>query len=198
MTLPIIVDLKTKQILINTNGTLILPGEPALEIPKVNPYLAGIIMKTKGIRISDIKNGKCIPLFELLEGIPCTCHLHWALLWCDVTPVQGKGKQIIELQKLINESLDGVSFTFKSLVNFSEQIFQEIEILIIGCESKNDIHRYEEDREMYENCNTVIEMIDGGFWEIFSKNINWIEELSKKYKEVEFINSDGTPWLPIK
>jgi hypothetical protein len=38
-------------------------------------------MKTKGIRISDIKDGKCIPLSELLETIPDETQFFWAWLW---------------------------------------------------------------------------------------------------------------------
>ena len=147
-------------------------------------------MNIKGLRISDIKDGKCIPLSELLEGIPYANQLHWALLWCDATPIKEKGKQIIELEKKVNESIDGLPCTFESLVDFSNKIFQEIEILIIGCRIQENIHRYKEDQKMYETCDIVIEMIDGGFWEIFSKEIGWIDRLAKKYKEIEFIMPD--------
>lgn len=43
---------------------------------------------------------------------------------------------------------------------------------------------------MYETCDIVIEMIDGGFWEIFSKDIAWIDRLAKKYKKIEFLTPD--------
>lgn len=147
-------------------------------------------MNIKGLRISDIKDGKCIPLSELLEDIPHTNHLHWALLWCDATPIKEKGKEIIALEKRVNESIDGLSCTFESLVGFSNKIFQEIEILIVGCRFKENVHRYKEDQEMYETCDIVIEMIDGGGWEIFSKDISWIDRLAKKYKEIQFIMPD--------
>ncbi|VHO02128.1 hypothetical protein [Candidatus Rhabdochlamydia sp. T3358] len=48
-------------------------------------------MKTKGIRISDIKDGKCISLSELLENIPNEKQFFWALLWLDVTPLKDEG-----------------------------------------------------------------------------------------------------------
>lgn len=147
-------------------------------------------MNTKGLRISDIKDGKCIPLSEVLENVPYANQLNWALLWCDVTPIKEEGKPIIELQKKINESKDGFPCTFESLVDLSKRVFQEIEMLIIGCRIKNNLHRYEEDQKMYETCDIVIEMIDGGFWEIFSKDINWIDRLAKKYKAIEFLRPD--------
>jgi hypothetical protein len=138
-------------------------------------------MNTKGIRISDIKDGKCIPLSEVLTNIPYANQLTWALLWFDVTPIKKEGQLIIELQKKVNESEEGFLCTFEVSTELSRKIFQEIEILIIGCKTREHIHRYEEDQEMYETCDTVIEMIDGGSWEIFSKNISWVDQLARKY-----------------
>lgn len=147
-------------------------------------------MNTKGIRISDLKNGKCIPLFELLRDIPDPNQFNWSLLWFDVTAVDKEGEFIFEQREKINSSEKGINCTFASLIELSEKIFQEIEVLIIGCKIKKDLHRYNEDQMMYETCDIVIEMIDGGFWEIFSKNTNWIDQLAKKYEKVEFISTN--------
>ena len=40
-----------------------------------------------------------------------------------------------------------------------------------GSDEKEDIHRYISDQEMYETCDVVIEMIDGGFWQGNCKKI---------------------------
>ena len=61
---------------------------------------------------------------------------------------------------------------------------------IIACKVKEHLHRYKEDQRMYENCDIVVEMIDGGSWEIFSKNTPWIDRLAKKYNQVEFLKPD--------
>ena len=137
-------------------------------------------MNTQGLRISDIKDGKCIPLSEVLADIPYASQLNWELLWLDVTPIKREGKAITELQKKVNKSENGLPCDFKLLVELSGKIFQEIEILIIGCKVKEHLHRYKEEQKMYQSCDIVIEMIDGGCWEIFSKNINWIDRLAKK------------------
>jgi hypothetical protein len=147
-------------------------------------------MKTKGIRISDIKDGKCIPLSGLLENISDEMQFLWALLWLDVTSIKNDGKYFVELQKKINQSEDGLLITFESLLETSKKIFQEINLTIIACKTKENLHRYKEDREMYETCDIVIEMIDGGFWEVFSKNIQWIDQLAKKFQNIEFLTSD--------
>ncbi len=43
---------------------------------------------------------------------------------------------------------------------------------------------------MYETCDIVIEMIDGGGWEVFSQNLDLIELLSSRYRDVEFLDAD--------
>lgn len=81
-------------------------------------------MKTKGIRISDIKDGKCIPLGELLETISDETQFFWAWLWLDVTPLENEGHYLVELQKKINQSEDGLTMGCKLLryrANFSEK-----------------------------------------------------------------------------
>jgi len=56
-------------------------------------------MKTKGIRISDVKDDKCIPLTELLENIPNQKQFFWALLWLDVMPLENEGEYLMALEK---------------------------------------------------------------------------------------------------
>jgi hypothetical protein len=154
-------------------------------------------MKSKGIRISDIKNGKCIPLSNLLETIQDEKQFFWAWLWLDVTPLKNEGQYVIELQKKINQSKGGLTATFESISETSKKIFQEIDLTIIACKTKENIHRYKEDKEMYETCDIVIEMIDGGFWEIFSKNVAWINQLAEKFQNIEFLTSDFQNKKPV-
>ncbi|MDX8430653.1 MAG: hypothetical protein SNF33_02435 [Candidatus Algichlamydia australiensis] len=147
-------------------------------------------MSTKGIRISDLKENKCIPLREILAEIPNASQPNWALLWLDVTPLDSSGSFFIELENKVNKSKNGFPCTFETLFEISKKIFQEIEVLIIGCSNKGNIHRYKDDQKMYETCDIVIEMIDGGFWEIFSKDTKWIDRLAKKYEKVELLTPD--------
>lgn len=147
-------------------------------------------MENRGIRISDTKNGKCIPFLEILENIDDGNEFKWAALWLDVTPKKNEGKYIIDLERKINESENGLFFSFNELKELSNKFFQEIELTIIGSTLKENLHRYKEDRNMYEMCDVVIEMIDGGFWEIFSKNKNLISRLNEKYQNTEILTSD--------
>ena len=147
-------------------------------------------MKTTGIRISDIKDGKCISLNKILQNISDETQFFWALLWLDVTPLKNEGKYLIALQKKTNQSENGLIVTFDLLIEISNKIFQEIDITIIACKTKETIHRYKKDREMYEICDMVIEMIDGGCWEVFSKNMTLIDQLANKFQVIELLASD--------
>jgi hypothetical protein len=147
-------------------------------------------MSTRGIRISDIKDGKCIRLRDLLLQIRHPSEFFWALLWLDGTPKENEGKYLAELQKQVNQSKNGLFLEFESLQIISEKFFQEIEITVIGSKRKENLRRYEEDREMYECCEIVIEMIDGGFWEVFSHNGELINQLEKKFQDTELLTSD--------
>ena len=56
-------------------------------------------MKTKGIRISDIKEAKCITFSEILSYIKNGQKFYWSILWLDITPLKNEGEYIIQLEK---------------------------------------------------------------------------------------------------
>ena len=64
-------------------------------------------------------------------------------------------------------------------------------------EIRHSLELNKEDKEMYETCDIVIEMIDGGFWEIFSKNVAWINQLAEKFQNIEFLTSDFQNKKPV-
>ena len=61
---------------------------------------------------------------------------------------------------------------------------------MIGCNNNKLLHHYETDKEMYETCDIVIEMIDSGYWEVFSKDKTLIDKLAKKFKDTQFLEPD--------
>ena len=63
-------------------------------------------------------------------------------------------------------------------------------MIVIASKNKENLHRYKEDREMYETCDIVIEMIDGGYWEIFSKDKLIIDKMATKFNDIKFLTSD--------
>ena len=63
-------------------------------------------------------------------------------------------------------------------------------MVLIGDQNVNRLHRYDSDEEMYESCDHVIEMIDSGYWEIFSKDQTLIARLAAKFKHTECLDTD--------
>jgi hypothetical protein len=148
-------------------------------------------MTSSGIRISDdLNNVISVKLQDILEEIQEGFLFNWSILFFDAKGHLGEGKSIIDFGKKINNSEKGLFVSWEELNLLSKKLDEIIDIIIIGCKDKTLLHRYKEDREMYETCDVVIEMFDSYFWEIFSKDIKLINILAKKFKKIEFLAPD--------
>jgi Txe/YoeB family toxin of Txe-Axe toxin-antitoxin module len=145
-------------------------------------------MKIKGIRISDKKNNiVSVELPDILLEISNGNSLYWSVLYLYATGSLGENKSMLALEEQIKNSERGLCISWDELNNLAKKFWDLIDITIIGCNDKSLIKRYNDDQKMRETCNTVIEMIDSGCWEVFSKDEKLIERLSQKYKNIEFI-----------
>ena len=77
--------------------------------------------------------------------------------------------------------------SWEDLNSLSKKFYQIFDITLIGCRDIDLIKRYQNDEEMYNTCDIVIEMIDSGCWEVFSKDRHLIYKLANKFKEIEFL-----------
>lgn len=116
--------------------------------------------------------------------------LNWALLWLDVMPKREYGEYIIDLEPKINKSPNGLSCSWDFLLELAPKFYQEIDLLMIGSKSIQNLHRYKDAQEMYETCDLVVQMIDGGFWEIFSSDPQLIAKLKTQFQETEPLDVD--------
>lgn len=146
-------------------------------------------MITKGIRISDIKNGMCVPFYEILEEINNGSELYWSILFLFAHGFIGGNKGIPDFKQVRN-SEKGLIISWIELNSLARRFEQIIDLTLIGCKDLNLLHRYEEDQTMYETCDITIEMIDGGYWEVFSQDGSLIARLAKKFKEIIFLTPD--------
>ena len=145
-------------------------------------------MKTQGIRILDNKNEiVSVKLLDILDVISYGELFNWAILYSYVILKPNQRINILELEEKINNSKNGYKVSWEKLKQLAEKIHQEIDIIIIGCKNKENLHKYREDQEMYESCDIVIEMIDSGYWEVFSKDKTLIDKLAKKFKDTKFL-----------
>ncbi|MBS0584948.1 MAG: hypothetical protein JSR76_01440 [Verrucomicrobia bacterium] len=150
-------------------------------------------MKTYGIRISDGKGEVLSPtLRDILEEINVGISFTWSILFLDGTPNPGEGTFLIDYEKKINDSKNGLVLSLEELKNLSGKFFQMFETTILGSYNSNLLHRYEEEKAMYRACDVVIELIDCAFWEVYAKDIKVIEKLQERFKETELLDLDIT------
>jgi hypothetical protein len=147
-----------------------------------------LLMKTKGIRISDGKGNILAPrLSNILEEITDGDPFFWSIIFLDGTPTPGQGHFLCEYQKKINNSENGIPIKLEELFMLSNQFFQMFEITILGCSDAKLLRRYETEKEMYITCDIVIDLIDCAFWEVYAKDLKLLNKLQKKFREIELL-----------
>lgn len=102
----------------------------------------------------------------------------------------GEGISILTFEKQIDDAKNGLFIDWNDLNILSKKFYQIIDVTIIGSRDKNLLHRYENDKDMYKTCDIVIEMIDSGYWEVFSNDEEFINRLVLKFKNITFLESD--------
>ncbi len=152
-------------------------------------------MRSKGIRISDGKpliGGEMLAVspIDILELIEGGDDLNWALLELDASGDLGQDKPIPLFESKIRESEKGLLISWEELYSTSKKFSQVIWITIIGCKEQASIKRYKTDLEMYESCDIVIQIIDGGCCEVFSKDHYFIDRLEENFKKTEILSPD--------
>jgi hypothetical protein len=145
-------------------------------------------MKTYGIRISDSKDGILnVKITDILQEIQNGDTLNWCILFLDGTPNQEKGQSINQYKNKINKSESGLQIDWNEIYLIGKKFSQTFETTILGSKTREFLHRYENDQEMYQLCDVVIEQIDCAFWQIFSKDLELINKLKAKFKETEIL-----------
>ncbi len=152
-------------------------------------------MKSKGIRISDtIPWGKGTILgvspIDILKFIGYGDQLYWAILELEASGDLGEDKPIPLFVEQIETSEKGFWISWDDLYSTCKKFEQVIWITIVGCKDEKNLHFYNSGLEMYESCEIVIEIIDGGYCEVFSHDHALIDRLEKHFKDTEILAPD--------
>ena len=153
-------------------------------------------MKARGIRIRDKKprEDKKTPgviLGDILKEIENGRDFNWSILFLDGMPNRENARSVIPLAKKINKSGNGLNVSWDDLNLLSFKYFQMYEIVVIGCRDSRLLKSYDTEKEMYESCDIVLDLIDCVYWDIFSKNSDFIDHLSKKFECIKFLTTDN-------
>jgi hypothetical protein len=149
-------------------------------------------MKSTGIRIRDRKKGGgiSVQLSDILKEIYEGDLFFWSILYLRAIGHLGDGKSLPEFQKQIGNSENGLFITWKDLNILAQKLYQIHDVVIIGCRDIRFLKTYDTDQEMYETCDIYIEMVDSGYWEVFSKDDSLIARLAAKFKDIKFLEPD--------
>jgi len=152
-------------------------------------------MKPKGILIKDEKkiNGITVLDFsinDVFDLIDYGSDLNWAILDLEVTGGdlgEKKWKQLMHFET----SKEGITqIAWNDIKETSKKFQQIIFITLIGCKNPKLIKNYKNNSDMYKNCDIVIEVIDGGIFEVFSHDHALIDRLEKHFKDTEILAPD--------
>lgn len=124
-----------------------------------------------------------IALEDILLQVENINKYYWKLIWIDGV---SKKFNIGKLMKDVNLSLDGYNIDLKKMLKISKESDQLIELVLIGDEYKNNLHKFDDDNLIKEKCEFFIELVDASYWEITSKNKDFLKKIKSS-----FMPSDG-------
>ncbi|MCD8176560.1 MAG: hypothetical protein LUE98_03695 [Tannerellaceae bacterium] len=130
------------------------------------------------IKLSKIENGVLvITAKDIISQIPDIANYNWKLLWIDA--VSNKIEELNlpdglqnmkDLMETINNSSTGYSINYKTLISLCDSLEQLVEFILIGDKLKENLSETQDDKKIKENIEFFIELVDGSYWEITSKN----------------------------
>ncbi|WBM74098.1 hypothetical protein [Saprospira grandis] len=121
-----------------------------------------------------------IELLDILSNIDTPEKYKWSILWLEAM-AKDEDFPMLDFEKKVNESKNGQFTSSQNLIELGEACTQIIEILLIADMDRNKLKRYESDSEMKKSCQYCIELIDSSFWEITSKDENFLLKLREKF-----------------
>ena len=153
--------------------------------------MATAVLPRKGIRILDkINRVVVVELPAILAELEGGHEMSWAILDLYATGDLGPTVSMPKFEERIRLASKGLKITWNELTELSSKFWDLMDILLIGSNEGEFLHRYSNDREMYESCDVVIEMVDSHFLEVFAKDDAFIKRLAAKFERIELISSD--------
>jgi hypothetical protein len=132
-------------------------------------------MNNKLILKGNNKSNLSISFSNVLSKIRNGQEYKWKILYLEATTETDL--DIIDLEEKIRESELGYLISWEDLVMLSNQIYQTIEVLLIGDMHLHNLKRYVSENEMYLNCNFCFELVDSSYWEISCKDVAILNEI---------------------
>lgn len=143
------------------------------------------------IKDKDEQGPLAVELVDLLDLIkPDGQQLIWAIL--DLEAVgDGRGKDILDLEKEMMRSPKGLIFNWDGLVALAGSCNQITNVTVIGC---RDIAALPElkpgsESDIYTPSEFVLEAIDSSLWCVYAKDDKVLRRLQQKFQVVEVLEA---------
>lgn len=128
-----------------------------------------------------------VELKDILRCLNDPEGIKWNLLWLFGTGDLGEGKSIVDFENRINESENGLMCSWAEIKEFSNELFQGIDIVLIGDSETQNLKRYKNDEEMYLNCSYSIELIDSSYWIIHTNDEAFLNNLINSLEGIKLL-----------
>jgi hypothetical protein len=148
-------------------------------------------MEKPGIKILDKIDHFSPTLAGILEEIKNGENYSWSIFEIEGMLNPNQGYSIFELKEKINESEDGMFVNWNELILFSNIFFQIWEITVLRSADPKLLQSSMRKGSAEDECDFVLTFIDCAFWEIYSKNDEFLERLRKKFKKTELLELPG-------
>ena len=118
-----------------------------------------------------------INLCQVLKQIENGNLYFWKILWVSGFGKTIKNETIMSLEEQINNSKDGMLYTWDRLFDFTLGTLRFEDFLLLGDTDLKKLYRYESDEVMKQNCEFCIELVDSSFWEITTSNTSFLNNV---------------------
>jgi len=141
------------------------------------------------IKLKKIENGVLtITMNDIVCLIPEIENYNWKVLWIDAISYRIKELHLPdginymkELMDIINNSSNGYSIESGTLLALSERLEQLVEFVLVGDRNKENLIEVLDDEKLKQKVEFFIELVDGSYWEITSKNERFNQRIIEKY-----------------
>ena len=89
------------------------------------------------------------------------------------------GMNMVELEKYCDDVSQGYIIDFAKLMKLSKAVEDIIDILIVGCESVEDIPKAYKTENWENICKVIISREDSSLWQLFSQDIKIMQVFKK-------------------
>lgn len=134
----------------------------------------------KGDRNSKVLS---ISLDDILEQIEDGACFSWKILWIDAISKISDDFNIKDFKSKVDKNEDGLKIDFDELKKLNDKLHQLLELLLVGYPKENEVCKNISDNELKEKSVFFIELVDGAYWEVSSKDNKFEMKLLKHFNE---------------